>query len=146
MPSGQNILTKTEVRLNTALSTTAGTLVTGAIVDMANWDSVCFFCTIATVNAGNFIKVQQGKIANMSDAADLEGSAVIGLVDADVVATEVFRPVERYVRPLVVRAGADTVLGEIYAIRVGNRTPPVDNNVASLVVSGTIASPDEGTA
>ena len=76
----------------------------GATLDMAGFGGVLVqvhFAAIAT-GAVTKIKVQQGKLANGSDMADLEGTGITIADDAD---NKLFwldlRPSERYVRLVV---------------------------------------------
>lgn len=119
--------------------------VNGDATDMANYEGVMYLTTIATANAGNFLKVQQGNAANLSDAADLAASKITPAADGMTVVADVFRPFERYVRPVVVR-GAATAVGEIYAIRYSGHRKPTVNELANVLAQKTLISPSEGTA
>ena len=131
--------------LNTAAAVSAGTTVDGAVVDMAGYEGVLFFCTIATANAGNYLKAQQGEASNLSDAADLAGTKVVAAANGSVVCLEVNRPKERYVRPNVVRGGANTAVGDIYQLRYRANNQPTVNQITNLLVSVSVKSPAEGT-
>ena len=125
----------------------AGTAVEGDALDMQGWDGVLFFGTIAAFNAGNFIKAQQSSDAGVADAyADLEGSKVAATVNGQVVGVDVYRPRERYVRAYIVRAGANTATGDLYAVRYSGRKAPADNVTAGVLVLASLVSPAEGTA
>ena len=141
-----NLLSNVKLR-KVSVATVAGTsAVTSDQVDTAGFMSATFFTTIGTANAGNYIKIQQDETTGMASAADLEGSKVIAAADADIVAKEITRPQERFLRAVVTR-GASTTVGDIYCILSGPaRTLPVDNNVDDEIVSEISASPDEGTA
>ncbi len=125
-----------------ALSTTAGSAVDSDSVDMAGWDGVLFFVTMATVNASNFVNLAQS--ADDSSFADLAGTKVTPGDDNDVGAIDVYRPTDRYVRMEVDRGGANTVLGEIYAIQYRGRKLPSTHG--SDIDIKTHISPAEGTA
>lgn len=125
---------------------TAGTgTTTGDEVDMAGYEGAVFFCEIGTANAGNFIKIQQDTVTGMASAADLEGSKLAASYDGEIVAVEVKRPTERFLRALVVR-GASSTHGPVYCIRYGAAVKPVDNSVDHAIQSEIHASPAEGTA
>lgn len=128
-----------------AAQATGTTEITSDIVDMSGYEGVVFFTAIATANAGNYIKGQQGAAANLSDVTDLEGTKVVAASDAQVVWLDIHKPQERYLRASVIR-GATTVVGEIYALRYGGRVKPSDNDIASLIIGELHISPDEGTA
>lgn len=127
----------------------AGTDVNGETVDMSGYDGVVFFATIATANAGNFIKVQQGVNANGSGASDLAGTKVVAAENAQVVWVDVYRPLEsqgKYLRPVIDRGGTNTVTGDIYALQYSGRVSPQSNLVATKVVGELHISPATGTA
>jgi hypothetical protein len=128
-----------------AASATATTAVNSDVIDMAGYEGVLFATAIATANAGNFIKVQQGDAADGSDAADLEGSKVVATADGQTVWADLYRPTKRYVR-LVVTRGVTTVVGEIYALQYESRKQVVNNNVAGTIIGELMVSPNQGTA
>ena len=124
----------------------AGTAVNGSAVDMAGFDGVLFMTTIATANAGNFLKVQQDSDVALGTVADLAGSAVVATANAEVVFVDCYQPAERYVRPVVIRAGANTAVGDIYAIQYEGRVKPTDNDITDIIVGTLIVSAAEGNA
>ena len=141
-----NFLSGHKVRMVKAAQSSAGTDVDSSVVDMQGFLDATFFVTIATANAANFLKLQQGDESDGSDMADLEGTKVVAAADGDVVCAEVFRPLKRYVRAVVDRGGADTATGDMYCVQSQARVVPVDNNEAGEIVSEIHATPAEGTA
>lgn len=125
---------------------TATTDVDSSIIDMSGYDGVVIFGSIATANAGNFIKAQQGAASDLSDAADLEGSKVVAAADAQVVWVEIHKPLEQYLRAKIVRAGATTVTGDLYALQYSGRVRPETNLVTNALIGSLLISPSEGTA
>lgn len=122
-------------------STSAGTAVDGTAVDMTGYEGVVFFCGIGTANAGNYLSAQQGAASNGSDAVTLLGSKTTVTADNGVAVLDVYRPTDRYVRPQVIRAGANTTVTEIWAIRYGkDKMPASFTNIVRLV------TPAEGAA
>lgn len=109
-------------------ATAAGvTNINGAVVDMAGYDAVRFVALLGTLTAGQqtSLKAQQGDQANLSDAADITGSATANALDGDsnrALITDVIQPRKRYVRCVVVRGTAnavvDGVIAELYKARV----------------------------
>ena len=132
----------TKVKAASASGTTA---VNSDVIDMQGFEGVLFFVAVATANAGNFIKAQQGTDGTVTDAADLEGSKVTTATDGQVAWLDVYKPQERYVRVVATR-GTASVLGEIYALQYESRIQPIDNNVANLIIGELLVSPVEGTA
>jgi hypothetical protein len=121
-------------------ATSAGTDVNGTTVDLQGFDGVMFFARIATANAGNFIKVQEG--ATTSPTADLAGSKAIAAVNGDVVLVDIYRPLKRYARAVIVRAGTNTVTGDLYAVKyVGRVSPKIAADAVSALISPIAGTP-----
>src|SRR5262245_34237508 len=99
----------TNTRLSIAVTPTAGaagvSAINGATLDMAGFESFMVMVAFGTITAGavTSIKVQQGALANMSDAADLAGSGqtIADTDDDKVFYSDVFRPVKRYCRVVI---------------------------------------------
>lgn len=120
-------------------ASSAGTAVNGITVDTADCEGVIFCSAIATANAGNFLKLQEGDTT--SPTADVEGSAVVAGSNGDQVQIDFRKPLKRYVRAVIVRAGANTATSDIWAIKYGVRKKATTNSG----VSETITSPIAGT-
>ena len=124
--------------------TTAGTGdVNGNVIDTQGGKSVLWIAKFTVANAGNTLKAQQGQQANLSDAADLAGSQVT-VVSEDIVALEIIKPRERYVRPVAVR-GVSTAIEWAVAILHGGRTRGANIQPAAVAYERHV-SPAEGTA
>jgi hypothetical protein len=136
----KSFLENNKVTLCANAETSAGTAVNGTAVDMAGYRNATFFATIATANAGNFIKVQGGATSGAA-TNDLEGTKVIADGNGDVVKVEVINPQYRFLRAVIVRAGTNTATGQIYAVQSNPRTGPQSNSDAEIHVS-----PGAGTA
>jgi len=137
----------TDVKITKVADTTANgtTTVNGSVIDMQGFEGVLFVTNIASAAANNIMKVQQGQVSNLSDAADLAGSGQTSGASDEVVAVDIYKPLERYLRPVVVR-GTTTVLGEIYAIQYRSRRKPQSNVISGTINSRVLVSPAEGTA
>jgi hypothetical protein len=128
----------------------AGTTVqNSSVLDMSGYDGVLFVGAVGalTATAVTGLKAQQGQAANLSDAADLEGSlASIPDTGSDGTAVvDVYRPRERYVRAVFVRGTANAVLDGIIAIQYkGRKAPPTHD--ATVIAAKYLNSPAEGTA
>lgn len=123
---------------------TGTTTITTDPIDTEGFDGVMIFGKIATVNAGNFAKARQGAASNMSDGADLAGTKIVPGTDGDSFLIDIKRPTKRYVDVQVVRAGATTILGDIYALLYGPRKSPTSQG--STISAELNISPAEGTA
>lgn len=140
-----NLLNQVKLDLLNAATANGTSTVNGAVVDMAGWDGAIFFTTIQTAAANNGLKVQQGLDSGLSDGADLLGSLQSSGSSDEGVIVEVYRPLERYLRPVVVR-GTSTVVGEIWCLRYRGRSNPTSNSTAGTQAAKTVVSPVEGTA
>jgi len=126
------------------------TTVNCATIDMKGFDSVTFYLLVGTLTATNVttLKAQQGAASDMSDAADLLGTAV-AYTDADddkAAILEVHNPRERYVRAVVVRATANAVIDGVIAVQTKANKEPVTHDSTTVVGSEFHQAPAEGTA
>ena len=131
-----------------AAAASAGTTaVNGTALDMSGYDGVLFFTTIATANAGNFLKAQIGSASDGSDAADLEGTKVVAAANGQVVWLDIYRadPNQKYIRPVIIR-GASSAVGEVYALQYESRRQVIDNNIENTIIGVLAVNPYEGTA
>ena len=132
------------------LGTAASADRNGSIIDMQGYESAKFVVTMHSVAASavTSIKVQQGAAANMSDAADLEGTSISVADDDDgeVFVISIVKPQERYLR-LVVDKDASNNTDESATVELyGARTLPALANVTDEVTHEIHVSPSEGTA
>jgi len=146
-----NLSTEGKVtRLSNAVA--AGqTTVNGSSVDMQGFEAVTFYVLIGSITSSGTVdvKAQQSNDDGNSDAfADLEGTKISYADDDDnqVAVLEVVNPQERYVRPVVVRGTADSVIDGIIAVQTGAKVAPVTHDATTVVGSEVHHAPDEGTA
>lgn len=128
----------------------AGTsTVNGAVVDMQGWDGVLFVALVGAIVSGavTSLKAQQGAASDASDAADLAGTAVAipDTGDDKVAVLDIYRPQERYVRPVVVRGTQNATVDGVIAIRYKGRKAPSALD-ATVIAAEMHQSPAEGTA
>lgn len=127
-------------------STSSTASVNTSILDMAGYEGVVFFTSLGTANSGNLIKVQQDAANSTASMADLTGTSVSSGSSDEDVWVDVHRPEKRYVRAQVVRDGAASTLGDVWAIQYGPRTLPVDNTTSGTITGEQHLRPLEGTA
>lgn len=146
----QNLLDEIKItRVMNAVA--AGTSVqTSSEVDMQNWDGVQFVALFGTLTATQVtaIKAAQDVVTGMAGAADLLGTLVGPLADADsnkCLVLDIYRPQERFVRCVVNRATANAVIDGVIAIQYRGRVQPA-TQAASVAFSEKHSSPIEGTA
>jgi len=141
-----------ETKISQVITPTAGAAgtsdINSSIIDMSGFEGVLFAVTFGAITGGavTSIKVQQGAASDMSDAADLEGSAqtIADTDDEKVFYVDVARPLERYVRLVVDRGTANAVVSSAIAVQYSPRNQPTSHG--SGVSGETHVSPAEGTA
>lgn len=140
--------TQTRVALDYATAASADR--NGDIIDMAGYSAAKFVVTFHSIAAGavTSVKLQQGAAANMSDAADLEGTSLSVAADDDGQAftLSIEKPRERYVRLVVDKDGANNTTESATVELYGARTQPALVNVTDEVTHEYHVSPAEGTA
>lgn len=125
-----------------ALSASAGTALDTASVDMQGFEGAMFFGRVASEDAGNFAHLAQS--SDDSTFVDLAGTRVVTGDDADSFLIDIYRPTDRYVRCELVRAGTNTIVGDIYCIQYGAKTMPTSQG--STIDAETHISPAEAAA
>jgi hypothetical protein len=130
----------------------AGTTVqSGAGVDMAGYDGVLFIACFGalTANQVTSLQAEQSSDDAVADAyTDIEDSNTANLADGDgtdMLVLDVFRPQERYVRPVVLRATANAVIDSVIAIRYRAKDVPITQGARAIDLV-KIADPVAGTA
>lgn len=122
----------------------------GSAVDMSGYDGVLFVAAFGALTATQVtsLKAQQDTDSGMGTAADLAGTLVGPLADGDgnkCLVLDIYRPKERYVRPVVSRGTANAVIDGVIAIQYRSRKGPVTQG-ATIAFAEQHVSPDEGTA
>jgi hypothetical protein len=139
-----NLSKNTKLTIVKAGTSTGGGAIDTDSVDMQGFEGVRFFGVFETADAGNFASIEQSSDDGSSDDfTGLLGTKVVPGDSADAFSIDVYRPEKRYVRAAIIRAGADTVLGEIYALQYGAKSAPTTQG--STVDHEDHISPIEGT-
>jgi hypothetical protein len=141
----EQLMNNVKITLVKAAQTEAGTDFQTDIIDMAGFEGVVFFGTIAVANAANYIYAQQDTAANGATMADLEGTKVVAAANGQVVWLDIYKPEKRYVRVYVERGGTDTATGDFYAIQYQGRKGLISNLVDNKLIGEIHISPAEGT-
>lgn len=139
------------IKISTALDYASGTADrNGTILDMKGFEAVMIIVKMATIAAGatTSMKVQQGAKSDLSDAADLEGSAITIADDDDdqIFICDLVKPTERYVRVVMDKDAANATAESAVYAQYDPREKPVTQTVADEVTYERLISPDEGTA
>lgn len=147
---GETSLTNSIVTSIAIAPTAAGTgTVNGNIEDMGGYDGIRFIVGMGTIvtGAATSLKVQQDVASAMGGAQDLLGTGITIADDDDdsLIIVEVWKPEERYVRVVVLRATQNAEIDLGIAEKYGAYTFPVTQD-ADVAASEIHSSPIEGTA
>lgn len=143
-----SLLNDVKVTVVEAAAVAAQTAVESDILDMSGYEGVLFLAMLGDVTTTSVLTLacQQNTANSTSGMATLAGSATFtaGASDADskVLALDVYRPRERYVRAYLTRTTADAVVGGIIAIQYGATKKPVTPH-ASVIDYDTLVEPAE---
>lgn len=140
-----------ELQVRTALDYASGTADrNGEVFDSAGFEGVLMIVKFATIAAGgvNSILAQQGAAANLSDAANLEGTRISVADDDDnqVFVRDIVKPRERYLRVVIDKDATHACAESAIYIGYGARVAPVVQTLTDEVTYEKHISPAEGTA
>jgi hypothetical protein len=136
------------IKVTTCLDYASGTATrNGATLDMSGWDGVLAVVKHATIasSAVGDIHWEQGAASDLSDAADLAGTAIAVADDDDdeLWISDLYRPRERYVRLVVTKDASNAQAESVVYIQYRGRKLPVSN--AGADAYELHVSPAEGT-
>lgn len=140
-----NLVTSTKLtRVKNAIAAGNGDTVLSDVIDTKGLDSVTFLVALGTTGNGS-VKLQQNHLNDSNTFADLAGTSVT--LDANsaskLVAIEVVRPQERYLRAAVVRAAnSNSAIDGIVALQTGADVEPVTQSTTVLAAT-VLPSPSE---
>jgi hypothetical protein len=104
----------------------------GAIIDMSGWDGVLIIVSNAAIAVGAVgdVHAESGAQSNMSDAADLTGTAIATAADDDneVKCIDLYRPRERYVRGVITKDTSNNQAESMMYIQYRGRKLPVSDS------------------
>lgn len=140
----------TQSKLTMALDYASGTASrNGATLDMAGYESVLGIVTFATIasSAVGDAHWEQGDESNLSDAADLAGTAIVTADDDDNqrFLMDLVKPTKRYVRLVVTKDASNACAESANYLQYGAADLPIDNTDAGEVETELHVSPAEGT-
>ncbi len=140
-----NLSTNTRYREGAATTAAGTTTINGAEVDMVGYEGVLWICKFGTAATDNQLKAQQDTVTGMAGAADLLGTLTTVGASDEIVYLDLYRPLERFVRVVVLR-GTSTTIDWCVAIQYGPMKGPVDNDVAGTIAGELHIGLAEGTA
>lgn len=134
-------------------ATAAGTTsVNGTGVDVQGYDGVAFVAAFGTLTATQTtsLKLQQSSDDGSTDTYDdILGSSTGNMADGDsnkVLMSEIYKPLKRYVRPVVVRGTANAVIDGVFAMLYRAEKSPTPQHSTVSKAAKFLRSPAEGTA
>lgn len=143
-----SLLKNTKLTVVAAAAVAATTDLAGSFVDMKGFDGVLFVALTGDVTdtSALALKASQNTIDSATGAAELVGGAsfTAGATNADnkALVLDVYKPRERYVRPILKRGTANAVVNGIIAIQYSARSMPTTQD-ASVIASALINDPNE---
>lgn len=143
-----SLLNDVKITVVEAAAAAAQTALDSDILDMSGYEGVLFIAMLGDVTSGSVLTLvaQQNTANSTSGMATVSGSATFtaGASDADskVLALDVYRPRERYVRAYLTRTTQDAVVGGVIAIQYGAGKRPTTQH-ASIIASATAVEPAE---
>jgi len=141
----EQLMNNVKITLVKAAQTAGTNCVTTEIIDMAGFEGVVFFGTIAIAGYGNFIYAQQDDDPAMKTGDILVGSQVTAAANGQVVWLDIYKPEKRYLCACINRT-LSTATGDIYAIQYQGRKGLISNLVANKLIGEILISPDDGPA
>lgn len=148
-----NILSE-EIKITQLVDESEGaagdTDIDGDTLDMDGFEGVMFVAVMGTITATavTAMLVEQGEESDMSDAEELAGTQITIEDDDDeeVFVIDIYRPTDRYIRPVIERGTANAVVQTVLGIQYGARELPTELAVTDAVNYEAHVSPEEGTA
>jgi hypothetical protein len=128
----------TRVSPSAAAATTA---INGSILDMAGFDSVLFIALLGDVTDTSALALtaQTNSVNSGTGMRTLAGSAAFtaGATNADnnMLALEVHKPRERFIRPVLARATANAVVDGIIAVQFNAKDVPPGQSAGVLALT-----------
>lgn len=133
-------------RLASGITAAASNYTDADIIDTQDCEGVLIVAVFGTSATDNGMKIQQDTDpAHGADPQDLEGTSLLLDGTEKMAVIDIYRPRERYLKPVILR-GTSTTIDSVIAIKYGGRVAPIDNNSDSDVAAETHISPAEGTA
>ena len=123
----------------------------GTTIDMQGsgfaFESVCFYVGfgVITTNAVTSVKAQTS--SDNSNWNNILGSniTVADSDDTSIVVLDIVKPLERYIRIVVLRATQNAIIDFGLAVQYGSKIEPVVHDTTTVIGSTTLISAAEGT-
>jgi hypothetical protein len=134
------------------LATAASDSTSSTVVDMAGYEGVCFFSVVGKSTAGSTGGAYQLKVkysdstgsTTFSDFTDAKAGETSGVTTGyigDVVAVDVYKPVNRYLKASLNRGTKSVASGGVFAVQYGPRVASVTQSTNYVLDSASFTSP-----
>lgn len=125
--------------------------VSSAPIDVGEFEALAVLVVIGAIAASGVaaFKMQHGDLANGSDLADIEGSALTPMGQDDdnkMFLSEIIRPRKRYLNPVVTPSGGNVTVEAMIIIGYGKRGVRPVTQDATVKAAEQLGSPASGTA
>jgi len=142
-----NLSANTKTTLASPSAAVGTTTIVGTTLDMSGFDGVMFIFVLGAFTDGTpGVKASSGAAANGSDKQDLLGALASVGVSNEVAILDVYRPLDRYVTPQIVRGGATgAVVDGLIAIQYKASFKPTTQD-ATVAATTLVVSPAYGVA
>jgi len=141
-----SLMENTKITQVMANQTAATSSKGSSVIDMEGYDGVVFVGSLSVGHAANnYIKGQQGTTSTTTNFADLLGTKIQSTASALQLWLDIYRPRERFVRAVVIRA-TSSVIYPMWAIQYNGSKMPIDNTTAGTIIGEVHVEPAEGTA
>lgn len=145
-----NLVPNVKVTLVTPATAVGTASITGTTLDMSGFEGVLFVLAAGAITDGVAkITAQGGALVNGTDAAPLAGTgtALSPAQSGGVAVLDLYRPLQRYITPQVVRGGATgSVIASLIAIQYGAHFKPTTQDATTVGISSLVISPTLGAA
>lgn len=143
-----NLSANTKTTLASAATAVGTTTVVGSTLDMSGFDGVMFILVLGAFTDGTpGVKASSGAASNGSDKQDLLGALASVGVTSEVAILDLYRPLDRYVTPQIVRGGATgAVIDSLIAIQYCASSKPTTQDASTVAAAVLAVSPAYGTA
>lgn len=145
-----NLSTSVKVTLASGAGAVATTNINGSTLDMSGFDGVMFILQAGTITDGNLaVKAAGGAASDGSDKSDLTGTstAITNAQDNDLAILDLYRPLQRYITPVIVRGGSTgAVVQGLTAIQYCASDKPTVQDATTVALTKLVISPAVGTA
>lgn len=144
--SNINLLKDAKVTRVANSSAAAQTAVTGSVLDMQGYDSVCFIALLGDVTSGSVLTLTaKENTANSTTVPtplvdpDVATYTAASASDADnkLLALDIQKPRNRYIFPVLTRTAQDAVVDGILAIQYNSQNKPLLTQAGILAMASS---------